>query len=74
MTAIHPASGERGAKRGGIAGSEVGVILSVIIFNTSIYFSRYQSSLEQSPSRWLYWGQFRKNHSAVRFRRWKHHP
>lgn len=69
-----PGSGECGARGGGVAGLDVGVTLSVIVFNTSIYFSRYQSSLEQSPSRWLYWGQFRKKHSAVRFRGWRLHP
>lgn len=61
-------------QRGGLAGSEVEVMLSVIVFNTNIYFSRCKSSLKQNPSRWFYWGQFRKNHSAVRFRGWKLHP
>lgn len=69
VTAIHPGSGECGARREGIAGSEVEAMLSVsvLVFNLSIYFSRYQNSLEHSPSSWLCWSQVRKNHSAVRF-------
>lgn len=54
VTVTCTTSGECTAKRGGLAGSEVEVMLSVIVFNTNIYFSRYQSSLEQSPSRWFY--------------------
>lgn len=54
VTAICTTSGECTAKRGGLAGSEVEVMLSVIVFNTNIYFSRCKSSLKQNPSRWFY--------------------
>lgn len=54
VAAVHAAPGECAAGRGRLAGPEVEVVLSVIAFNSNIYFSRCHSSLEQSPSGWLY--------------------
>lgn len=54
VAAVQAAPDVCAAGRGRLTWSVVEVILSVIVFNSNIYFSRCHSSLEQSPSGWLY--------------------
>lgn len=49
MTATHPAPGECGARRGGIAESEVRVVLPVIVFNTAFVLAGFRAPLSRVP-------------------------